>query len=157
MENYCPHYLLFLDQILPKDYDIIIKITTYRREDTLMFFIGFFGTNFKVEQSGYANAGSCPCCHSDKPLHIARRYNYFHAFLIPLFKFGSHYFATCPNCASVFEADDSLGERAAKEGIASALPGELHLLQNNYRRCCPNCGKTLDSDDRFCRNCGTAV
>lgn len=135
----------------------MILLSLIIAEDKFMFFIGLFGTNFKVAQSGYANAGKCPCCQSDKPLHIARRYNYFHAFFIPLFKFGSHYFATCPNCASVFEAADSLGERAGKEGITDAYPDELKLIQNNYRRSCPNCGRVVDSDDRFCRNCGHQV
>jgi len=122
-----------------------------------MFFIGLFGTNFKVDAAGYAKAGKCPCCGSDKPLHIARKYNYFHAFFIPLFKFGSSYFATCPNCASVFEAADTLGERAAKEGTATAFPDELNLIQNNFRPVCSGCGRPLDSSDRFCRHCGKSV
>ena len=122
-----------------------------------MFFIGLFGTNFKVEPSGFATTNGCPCCKSDKPLHIARKYNYFHAFFIPLFKFGSSYIATCPNCASVFEAANSLGDRARAEGTAHAYPHELNLLQNNYRPRCTDCGKILNGGDKFCPNCGKAI
>lgn len=122
-----------------------------------MFFIGLFGTNFKVEQAGYINVASCPCCGGNKKLHLARKYNYFHAFFIPLFKFGSSYFATCPDCASVFEVTDELGDRAYSNGTADAHPNELHLLQNNSRPRCPSCGAPLDGSDNFCRNCGNKL
>ena len=119
-----------------------------------MFFIGLFGTNFKVEPAGYINIDECPCCHGKKQLHLARKYSYFHAFFIPLFKFGSSYFATCPDCASVFEVTKELGERTMANGTADAHPNELHLLQNNNRPHCPNCGAALDKNDNFCRSCG---
>lgn len=122
-----------------------------------MFFIGLFGTNFKVSPAGYVQAGCCPCCGSDKPFHLARKYQYLHAFFIPLYKFHATYFATCPNCASIFEADERLGKDAEQNGTAHARQGTLRLLQNNYRPACPHCAALLGADDHFCRNCGRPV
>lgn len=122
-----------------------------------MFFIGLFGTNFKVESAGYVQAGRCPCCSSEEPFHLARKYQYLHAFFIPLFKFQSSYFATCPKCASIFEVSDTIGKEAEQNGTARATQGALHLLQNNYRPACPHCAALLASNDHFCRNCGKPV
>ncbi len=122
-----------------------------------MFFIGLFGTNFKVRQAGYLQAGRCPCCGSEEPFHVARKYQYLHAFFVPLYKFHSTYFATCPKCASIFEVDERIGKDAEREGTAQAAPGALHLLQNNHRPACPACAALLGADDRFCRSCGRPV
>ena len=122
-----------------------------------MFFIGLFGTNFKVESAGYLQHEGCPCCGEKAPLHLARKYQYFHAFFVPLFKFGSAYYATCPTCASVFEVSDALGKNAEQNGTAKAYDTDLHLMQNNYRPACPQCAALLGAHDRFCRNCGRPV
>lgn len=122
-----------------------------------MFFIGLFGTNFKVKSAGYLRVQGCPCCGSTELLHLARKYQYFHAFFVPLFKFHSSYFATCPKCASVFEVNEDIGKEAEQNGTAQADDGTLHLLQNNYRPSCPHCAAILGIHDRFCRNCGKPV
>lgn len=122
-----------------------------------MFFIGLFGTNFRVAPAGYIQAGCCRCCNSEEALHLTKKHHYFHAFFVPLFKFQSSYFATCPKCASIFEVSDILGKKTEQNGTARAAQGMLHLLQNNYRPACPHCAALLGSDDHFCRNCGKAV
>ena len=119
-----------------------------------MFFIGFFGTNAKAEASGQLDVGACPVCGGRHPLAVTRRYQYFHAFLIPLFKFHSEYFATCPGCASIFSVSDWCGKRAGEEGVFAVSPGELTLLRDNRASVCPNCGAPRDGDDVFCRRCG---
>ncbi|MFV0498283.1 MAG: zinc-ribbon domain-containing protein [Candidatus Fimivivens sp.] len=122
-----------------------------------MFFIGLFGTNFKVNSVGYIQAGHCPCCGSGKSFHLAKKHHYFHAFLLPLYKFQSSYFATCPKCASIFEVSDILGKEVEQNGTAHTAQGALRLLQNNYRPACPHCAALLRSSDHFCPNCGKAV
>lgn len=77
-----------------------------------MFFIGLFGVGAKAEPAGRIYAG-CRCCHSPGPLQLSRKYQYFHAFFLPLFRFHSQYFATCPACASIYEVEPSAGDRPA--------------------------------------------
>lgn len=122
-----------------------------------MFFIGIFGTNAKVKAVGYLQSEGCTCCGSQKSLHLARKYQYFHAFFIPLFKFHSSYFATCPDCASIFEVSNTLGKHTEQNGTAKAYSSDLHLLQNNYRPACAQCAALLGAHDHFCRNCGKPV
>lgn len=120
-----------------------------------MFFIGFFGIDSKVKPAGYlAVTGGCPCCGSGQKLHLARRYQYFHAFFIPLVKFHSSYLATCPDCASVFEVSEAAGSDCEKNGTAQCGESELNLLQNNLRPRCKGCGTALSGDEHFCPSCG---
>ena len=118
-----------------------------------MFFIGLFGVGAKAEPAGRIYAG-CRCCHAPGPLQLSRKYQYFHAFFLPLFRFHSQYFATCPSCASIYEVEPSAGDRARREGQAAAAPEQLHLLQDNSRRFCPHCRAPISPDDQFCRRCG---
>lgn len=118
-----------------------------------MFFIGLFGVGAKAEPAGRIYAG-CRCCHSPGPLQLSRKYQYFHAFFLPLFRFHSQYFATCPACASIYEVEPSAGDRARREGQAAAALEQLHLLQDNSRRFCPHCRAPISPDDQFCRRCG---
>ena len=119
-----------------------------------MFFIGFFGVNAKAEPSGRLSAGQCPVCGCSQPFAVTRRYQSFHAFLIPLFSFHSEYFATCPHCASLFSVPDWCGKKAAESDIFSVSPGELTLLRRMGPQRCPACGGIVDPSDAFCRGCG---
>lgn len=121
-----------------------------------MFFIGLFGLHAKVQPAGQINA-ACRCCHAKGPLQLSRKYQYFHAFFIPLLKFHSQYFATCPHCASIFEVAPSVGEQARRTGTADAAPDQLHLLQDNTRRFCPGCRAVIEPEDQFCRRCGARL
>lgn len=118
-----------------------------------MFFFGVFGSGAKAVPAGYLHV-SCPLCGDAGPLHLAHRYQYLHAFFIPLFRFHSQFFATCRACASVFEAEPDLGREAKRTGDAEATQQQLHVVQDNRRRVCPNCGAPIDAADSFCRRCG---
>ena len=122
-----------------------------------MFFLGIMGIDAKVSKAGVLHVPNCPVCGGQAPLHVVRRYQYFHVFFLPLIPFNSHYIATCPGCASVFEITNEVGDSARKNGEAYANPGQFTLLQNNLQRSCPVCGAELDPEDNFCRNCGSSL
>ncbi|MEG1773623.1 MAG: zinc ribbon domain-containing protein [Oscillospiraceae bacterium] len=110
-----------------------------------MFLIA--GSSAKAEATGYLET-PCPICGCTRPLHLGRRYQYIHLFFLPLYKYDIHTFATCPDCASVFELPSQPKGREAPDGSG------LRLVQNHHRKICPGCGKAADSDDAFCRGCG---
>jgi len=119
-----------------------------------MFFIGLFGVNSKAEPAGLLEVGRCPVCGCEKALSVTRQYQSFSAFFIPLAKFGSRYFATCPGCASVFSVPDWCGKGTAEEGRYTASADLLTLLRKNAPGICPVCGAAHDAGDVFCRQCG---
>ena len=120
-----------------------------------MFFI--MGINAKVSEAGALHLPNCPVCGGAAPFHIARRYQYFHLFFLPLIPFNSHYMATCPGCASIFEIPKEVGDQARKNGFADASVDQLFLIHGSYHRNCPGCGAELDEGDNFCRRCGTSL
>lgn len=119
-----------------------------------MFFIGFFGVNGNAKPAGQLSVGRCPVCGSEKPLAVTHRYQSFHAFLIPLFRFHSEYFATCPHCASLFDVPDWCGKAAERDGVFTTDAANITLLRRPSAKCCPGCGAPVDRTDAFCRSCG---
>jgi len=119
-----------------------------------MFFIGLFGINGKAEPSGLLHIGRCPVCGEEKTLSMTHTYQNFSAFFVPVFRFQSQYYATCPGCASLFSVPVRYGKRAQEEGSCDANAFELTLLQRGGERRCPACGAHFDAGDTFCRNCG---
>ena len=119
-----------------------------------MFFIGLFGINGKMEPSGHLRVGRCPVCGCGQPLPVTHGYQNFSAFFVPVFRFHSQYFATCPGCASVFSVPTQYGAKAAENGICDVNAGALTLLQRGGERRCPACGAKIDAGDAFCRSCG---
>ena len=122
-----------------------------------MFFIGIFGTDAKVVPVGQIPEVSCPVCGRTVTFNVCRRYSYFHAFFIPLFKFGSIYLATCPSCASVFELDPELGKRLAHGEQISVGKENLRLLKSNLVPRCPACGAPQVEGSLFCNRCGAKL
>ncbi len=123
----------------------------------MMFFIGIFGTGSKVAPIGEISCDCCPICGKPVLLHVCRRYNYFHAFFLPLFRFGGSYLATCPSCASVFELRPELGKPLEKGERVSAQASDLHLLKNNLVPHCPSCGAAQATGNVFCSQCGAKL
>ena len=122
-----------------------------------MFFIGLFGINSKAEPAGLLDVGRCPVCGGERALSVTRQYQSFSAFFVPLAKFGSKYFATCPGCASVFSVPEEYGKRAAAEGYCAAPADALTVLRRNAPGVCPVCGARYEAGDAYCRRCGNRL
>ena len=122
-----------------------------------MFFIGIFGTNSKVVPCGQISVDNCPVCGRFSQMHVCRRYDYFHIFFLPLFRYNIHYIATCPHCASAFALDKEVGDQLQKEGCQSCSGRSLHLLRSNLPRHCPACGAQQPSGSHFCNQCGAPL
>lgn len=97
-----------------------------------MFFL--VGISNKVKPAGFAHNGLCPACGHTGPLHLTHQYMTPHIFFIPTVRFNSTYLATCPACASVMELAPQKARELRSNPGAPVGPGDLHLVQNNYRR-----------------------
>lgn len=97
-----------------------------------MFFVA--GISPKIKPLGMAYGCSCPACQNISNLHITHKYLTPHVFFIPTFHFNSEYVATCANCASVMELLKEKGSAFQKNPSTVISPGDLRVLQDNYRR-----------------------
>ena len=122
-----------------------------------MFFIGIFGTNSKVVPCGQISVDRCPVCGQPSQMHVCRRYDYFHAFFLPIFRYNVHYIATCPHCASAYELDPQVGRQVQAAGSAACNGASLRLLRNNQPQRCPACGAQQPPGSRFCNQCGAPL
>ena len=118
-----------------------------------MFFFGIMGIGSGAKPAGEVSV-VCPLCGGQIMMNVARSYSYFHFFFIPLFKFGVQYFATCPNCASVFAIDKALGDEIRQGTVTSISQYDLHMMKNNRDGLCPKCGHRNPAGSTFCNRCG---
>ncbi len=119
-----------------------------------MFFIGIFGTDSKIAPLGEVRQAPCPACGERCNLTVIKRYNYFHAFFIPVFKWGKGYLATCGCCASMLELSPEQGQQLEHTGHCSPSPEDLHIIKDNNRGRCPHCKAFNPPGSRFCNSCG---
>jgi hypothetical protein len=84
-------------------------------------------------------------------------YQQFTLFFIPLFRFGKRYFATCPQCGTVYELSREEGKRIARDPAAEINPDRMYAVRRASGRVCPNCHAAVDPSAHFCPNCGTKL
>ena len=121
-----------------------------------MFFVGIMGISSSVKQAVEVTS-VCPLCGSQHRLNVARSYDYFHFFFIPLFKFNVQYFATCPGCASVFALSKELGDEIRAGRTTYVDSAGLQPIKNNLDGRCPYCGNRNPAGSAYCNRCGRAL
>lgn len=122
-----------------------------------MFFIGVFGIDAKIDPIEGKVAARCPACEASVQLSVCKKYNYFHAFFIPVVKYRKEYICTCPHCASALLMDEALGIRLEQVGHCEAAPSQLTLIKNNRLGLCSKCGCRNNPGARFCQSCGETL
>lgn len=90
-------------------------------------------------------------------MSLCRKYDYFHAFFIPLVKYGAVYWATCPKCASVFSLRKEVGDAIHQGKMIPIEEQDLELVRNNYLPSCPACGAPQVPGSLFCNRCGAKL
>lgn len=122
-----------------------------------MFMIGIFGVGSKAVPAGEAGETACPVCGKRVRLHFTKKYDYVHFFFIPFLKYGAVWFATCPNCASMFEASSEFAKRLEETPALVPPESALRLIRDNFGAVCLSCGSPVDPSDQFCRRCGQSL
>ena len=122
-----------------------------------MFFIGIFGTGTNVIPIKGVTSCNCPVCSKQVKMSATMKYNYFHIFFIPVFKYSKEYICTCPACASAFLLKEEIAKTLDSDFDANISESDLFILKDNYSGRCPGCGFKNPSSANFCQNCGISL
>jgi hypothetical protein len=68
-----------------------------------MFFIGIFGIDHAVRDTGTTHTVVCPACGAWTQLQPQKEYDYFHIFFIPLFRWNICETARADCCGAQLE------------------------------------------------------
>ena len=122
-----------------------------------MFFIGIFGTDSDVRSVEGSLSAKCKACGKPVFMSVCKKYNYVHAFFIPVFKYHKEYICTCPCCASVLLLDEDKAKLLEQTGNCVAPEQSFRILKDNHAGRCPQCGHRNVTTANFCQNCGAAL
>ena len=114
-----------------------------------MFFIGILGLGSKEEQKQLSRV--IENCHN--PMLI-RRYQQFHVFFIPLYKWRFEYYISCGQ-HKVLELKEDKGERLWRGEDIEVTYWDYRVLKEEKR--CTQCGHVLKPEYEFCPNCGMKI
>ena len=119
----------------------------------MMFF--FFAVTSDSRNLGGRFCRRFPCCGATGAIAsvtcVSQKFIFF---FLPLFRFGKHYFVTCPNCGAVFEIAREEGKRLEKDPRAEIDPTAMRRTGGQAARFCPGCGARVEAGMRYCPYCG---
>lgn len=126
-----------------------------------MFFIGIFGVENKQKEIKDLDQIECSNCGVKTKGKLIKIYEYFHIFLIPLFRWNERYYIICKRCNSIYEISKEKGKSIEKGEDLALEKEDMRVVQEGKRygknaleRRCPNCGKVLKEDYEYCPYCG---
>lgn len=128
-----------------------------------MFFIGIFGIENKQKEIKFLNNVPCKNCDNTSGGDLIKKFNLFHFFFIPLFKWNEIYYVICSNCNSVYEIPKDKGKGIEKGKDIEITYWDLKTTENSYYydnynysavNRCIHCGKVVDADFLYCPYCG---
>jgi hypothetical protein len=125
-----------------------------------MFFFGIFGIDTKSKEIKDINNVTCKQCGRLGVYRLIKKYNFFHFFFIPLFKWGEEYFLVSRCCRSVFKISREDGRRL-EDGIEVNMDIiEMQYLYGEEKHQsdrCPYCGRDVDRPFEYCPYCGAKL
>ena len=117
----------------------------------MMFFIGILGIGDKEKVISQIPNIRCKACGSIGQYTVVKKYNYFHIFFIPLWKWAVEYYVRERMCQTVFKLDLEIG-KSIEEGMRDEfLFEEMEELYPATR--CDGCGRALDEKFIYCPYC----
>lgn len=127
-----------------------------------MFFIGIFGIENKEKEIMTLNNFSCKNCNRQISAKLFKRYDFFHFFFIPLFKWNIEYYVVCSSCNSVFSIPKEKGKAIEDGQDVKITYWDLNEMTSNtysYNEVCrcSSCGKEVDSNFDYCPYCGNRI
>lgn len=119
-----------------------------------MMFIIFLGIQDKDKNLGTANI-NCPNCGKFSNIEVHKTYNYFHIFLIPVFRWNIKYIGRSKCCGKLYEIDTDVGKEYERNPDLEINQDNLQPLSfytsNKY---CTNCKVDVSEEYSYCPYCG---
>ncbi len=84
----------------------------------------------KIKPAGCSPAIACPACGQAVEMRIFNSFELFKVMEIPVRSFNGRYFAVCPQCASVFELEESAAKAFENGNAAFLTASRFHLLKH---------------------------
>ncbi|MCR4925455.1 MAG: zinc-ribbon domain-containing protein [Clostridiales bacterium] len=89
-----------------------------------------FGEYNRLNKVGNSVPMVCPKCKNEVTFHISKAYSNLKVIFLTMGEYDINYFATCPECASVYKLPNSLGEKI-ENGSCEEFELNLQMLASN--------------------------
>ena len=124
-----------------------------------MFFIGVFGIEEKTIKIKILNNLNCGRCRQTGNATLIKKFNFFHFFFIPIFKWNVEYYVQCERCNAVYTIPKEKGRAIENNEKVEITYWDLKDAFNDiyYNNKCLNCGKELDRKYNYCPYCGEKI
>ncbi len=119
-----------------------------------MFFL--FGTGAKQKDIGRFLNIPCLFCNERHTMHLSKHYSYFHAFFIPLFRFNTAYYLSCPDCSAVYKLVSDKARQLCRDALTNIELADMTVVRHGFALCA-NCGARTQHDNAYCPQCGHKV
>lgn len=115
-----------------------------------MFFIGIFGIRNKTKTIAVRQGEICPVCQALDQLKVVKKYEYFHFFFIPLWRWNVRYLIRTRCCVQTRGLPLQLGEKIERGEEVDW--GKFKPTAPIKR--CPQCFGPLKDEYKYCPHCG---
>lgn len=129
-----------------------------------MFFIGVFGIENKDKELKRINNIRCRNCNTITEGRIIKKFNFFHFFFIPLFRWNENYYFMCDTCNAVYEIKKEKGKAIEAGEEIDITYWDLNEVNTGYYsdgdfqgNVCKSCGNKIESTFKYCPYCGTKI
>lgn len=123
-----------------------------------MFFIGIFGVEGREKLIKDINNITCSTCGKLSVYRIMKRYEVFHIFFIPVFKWNVKYYAVSRCCNSVYEVDLEKGKALEYDDNLAISEEDFKLVsRGRIQNTCSNCRRIVDEGFSYCPYCGQKI
>jgi len=118
------------------------------------------GIQDKIKSQDHSNNVPCHVCDGMHGFELISKYNYFHLFFLPVWRWGYDYSLRCKACGSFYtikaESYDKCKTESPELSYWDLEPVNIPVKQTKSLEC-KACGFILDSDFEFCPKCGTKI
>ncbi len=126
-----------------------------------MFFIGIFGIENKEKIIRNISKLYCKGCNDYVLGRVIKKYDFFHFFFIPLFKWNEKYYVMYDNCNHIYSISREKGKSIESDKEVEISYWDLKDLEGynyeegiGFRNRCMNCGREVEIIYIYCPYCG---
>lgn len=126
-----------------------------------MFFVGIFGIDNKEKIVKEIQKLYCRECNGYGLGKVIKRYDFFHFFFIPIFKWNEKYYVIYNNCNHVYSISKEKGKSIEQGEEVEINYWDLkdlgvydYDINGNKNNKCLNCGREIEAGYTYCPYCG---